>query len=42
MVCRDTQAAKGRLAVTLFCGDTWAVGSVWQYVLLFLGPIAAV
>lgn len=40
MACRDSQAAKGRLAVTLFSGDTWAVGSVWQF--LFLVPITVV
>lgn len=39
---RARQAAKGRLAVTIFCGDTWHLGSAWQYTFLFLGPISAV
>lgn len=42
IVFRARQAAKGRLAVTIFSGDTWHLGSVWQYTFLFLGPISAV
>lgn len=38
MVCRDTQAAKGRLAVALFSGGTWAVGSVCSKYSCSLGP----
>lgn len=41
MVFRARQAAKGRLVVTIFCGSTWRLGSVWQYLFVFLGPISA-
>lgn len=42
MVFRARQTAKGRLAVPIFCGDSWRLGSVWQYTVLFFGPISAV